>query len=232
MILERLRKIGVEPAPGTVLGIYGLSMTGKSVLAARLARELAGDKPVNIVATEPHYMDQRYTAMIKKHVGTPTYIHVCSDTGSVFTALRRIRGTAPEGSAIILDSMSYIMMREQSELISRGVTEPRVIAARVVPLIYSVAAILKSIVSEKRLYGAVIMHASSTAGTGMYRDTVPYKPSMAQRVLHSLDYLLYLSLDKNTQCLTLVASRYTGPGSAGATICLADNNAGEKHGKR
>jgi hypothetical protein len=122
--------------------------------------------------------------------------------------------------ALILDSLSFIAIRESARWNMQGVTEPRVIAARVIPQLYTVAA-FKDLVIEKRALGIMIMHAGSMAGTGKFRGVTEFRPSMAGRVAHSLDYLILMeaegaSLDSPRK-LTLVMSRLS-PISEGKSV--------------
>jgi hypothetical protein len=149
-------------------------------------------------------------AFLPKH----SYVNVCESAPKLYEYMGLVRRNRIDGKvALILDSLSFIAMRETAEWNMRGVTEPRVIVARVVPVLYTVAAAFKQLVIEKRALGIVIMHAGSMAGAGKYRGLVDYRPSMAGRVAHSLDYLILMeaegsSLDSPRK-LTLVASRLT-----------------------
>jgi len=213
--LSLLAKIGVSVKEGKTLGIYGPSMVGKSVLAAIVAREYVGDEgTVAVFGVESHYADEEYREVLKQFLPKHHYINVCESTPKLYEYMGLVRRARLEGRvALILDSLSYIAMRETAEWNMRGVNEPRVIAARVIPVIYTVASAFKQLVVEKRALGIVVMHAGSTAGAGKYRGLVDYRPSMAGRVAHSLDYLVLMesegaSLDAPRR-LTLVASRLT-----------------------
>ena len=123
--------------------------------------------------------------------------------------------------ALILDSLSFIAIRETAKWNMQGVTEPRVIAARVIPQLYTVAAAFKDLVVDKRALGIMIMHAGSMAGTGKFRGLTDLRPSMAGRVAHSLDYLVLMeaegaALDAPRK-LTLVMSRLS-PLSEGKSV--------------
>ena len=213
--LGLLGKLGISVREGKTIGVYGPSMVGKSVLAAIIAREYVGDEGTAIIfGVESHYVDDEYREVLKQFLPKHHYINVCETTPRLYEYMSIVRRARLEGRvALILDSLSYIAMRETAEWNMKGVNEPRVIAARVIPTIYTVASAFKQLVVEKRALGIVVMHAGSTAGAGKYRGLVDYRPSMAGRVAHSLDYLMLMesegaSLDAPRR-LTLVASRLT-----------------------
>jgi len=149
-------------------------------------------------------------------------LNYCPDLESLYKYLGMVERKEFEGRlCLVLDSLSFIAIRETALWSMRGVTEPRVIASRVIPTLYTVAGIFKHLVVEKNALGIMIMHAGSTAGAGKYRGLVDYRPSMAGRVAHSLDYLILMesegpSLDSPRR-LTLVASRLT-PLNEGRTV--------------
>jgi hypothetical protein len=221
--LELLGKLGVSVKEGYNIGLYGPSMVGKSVLAAMVAREYVGENGVAVVfGTESHYMGEDYREMIERHLPRHRYLNVCDTTPRLYEYMGLVKRTRLEGRvALILDSLSFIAMRETAEWNMRGVSEPRVIAARVIPLVYTVASAFKQLVVEKKALGIVIMHAGSTAGAGKYRGLVDYRPSMAGRVAHSLDYLILMEAEGATleapRKLTLVASRLS-PVNEGRSI--------------
>lgn len=213
--LGLLGKLGISAREGKTIGVYGPSMVGKTVLAAIIAREYVGDEGTAVVfGVESHYADEEYREMLKQFLPKHHYINICESTPKLYEYMSLVRRTRLEGRvALILDSLSFIAMRETAEWNMKGVTESRAIVARVVPLVYTVASAFKQLIVEKRALGIVIMHAGSTAGTGKYRGLVDYRPSMAARVAHSLDYLVLMesegaSLDAPRK-LTLVASRLT-----------------------
>jgi len=213
--LEVLSKLGISLKEGKTLGIYGLSMIGKSVLAAMIARDFVGEGGNAVVfGTEAHYSDEDYRGLISKFLPKNHYINYCHTIEDVYKYYNIVRRKTFEGKvALILDSLSFIAIRETAEWNMRGVTDPRVISARVIPTLYTTAAAFKSLIIEKHGIGIMIMHAGSTAGVGKFRGLVDLRPSMAGRVAHSLDYLLLMeaegpSLDSPRK-LTLVASRLT-----------------------
>ena len=211
--LPILSGLGVNLKEGKTLGIYGLSMVGKSVLSSMIAREFVGDNGTAIVfGTEAHYSDEDYRGLISKFLPKSNYINYCHTLEDIYKYMNLVRRKQFDGRvALILDSLSFIAIRESAEWNLRGVTEPRVISARVIPTLYTVAAAFKNLVVEKHGLGIMVMHAASTAGTGKFRGLVDLRPSMAGRVAHSLDYLILMesegcSLDSPRK-LTLVASR-------------------------
>ena len=221
--LELLNRIEVSVKEGKTIGIYGLSMVGKSVLASMIARGFAGDSGhVIIFGTENHYADDDYRNLISKFLPKAHYINYCNSLESLYKYLYLVRKKSFEGRvALILDSLSFIAIRETARWNMQGVTEPRVIAARVIPQLYTVAAAFKDLVIDKRALGIMIMHAGSMAGTGKFRGVTEFRPSMAGRVAHSLDYLILMeaegaSLDSPRK-LTLVMSRLS-PISEGKSV--------------
>jgi hypothetical protein len=221
--IDLLAKLGVSVKEDKTIGIYGPSMVGKSVFATIIAREYAGEEgSVIIFGTETHYADDDYRQLLRGFLPKHSYVNVCESTPKLYEYMGLVKRSRIEGKvALILDSLSFIAMRETAEWNMKGVTEPRVIVARVVPVLYTVAAAFKQLVIEKRALGIVIMHAGSMAGAGKYRGLVDYRPSMAGRVAHNLDYLILMeaegsSLDSPRK-LTLVASRLT-PLNEGRTV--------------
>jgi len=211
--LDLLAKLDVVVKEGKVIGIYGQSLVGKSILSAMIARDFVGaDGNVVVFGTENHYADDDYRALIEKFLPKNHYINYCSSLESLYKYMYLVKKRQFEGRvALILDSLSFIAIRETAKLSVQGITEPRVIAARVIPQLYTVAAAFKDLVIEKHALGIMIMHASSTAGTGRYRGLVDLRPSMSGRVAHSMDYLLLLTAEgaslSAARKLTLVMSR-------------------------
>jgi ABC-type hemin transport system ATPase subunit len=211
--LEILSKLGISLKEGKTFGIYGLSMVGKSVLSAIIARDWVGDNGTVVVfGTESHYADEDYRGLIARFLPKTNYINYCHNIEDVYKYMNIVRRKSFEGRvALILDSLSFIAIRETAEWNLKGVTEPRVIVARVIPVLYTVAAAFKSLVIEKHGIGIMAMHAGTMAGTGKFRGITDYKPSMAGRVAHSLDYLMLMESEGPTleapRKLTLVMSR-------------------------
>ena len=214
--LKLLKELGIELKPGKTIGIYGPSMVGKSVLATIIASEWAGPEGnVVIYGVEPHYSDKEYRALIESFIRSKTkYVNYCKEPEEVFKYMYMVEKRRFEGNvALILDSLSFIAMHEQAKWVSRGITEPRVYQPRVIPLVYTIAGRFKRLVIDKSAVGIMIFHAGSTAGTGKFRGITTYRPSMAMRVAHSLDYLLLLTSEgaglESPRELTVVASRLT-----------------------
>jgi hypothetical protein len=195
--LELLSRIDVSVKEGKTIGIYGLSMVGKSVLAAMISRDFVGEGGhVVIFGTENHYADEDYRNLITKFLPKAHYINYCNSLEALYKYLYLVRKKSFEGRvALILDSLSFIAIRETARWNMQGVTEPRVIAARVIPQLYTVAAAFKDLVIEKRALGIMIMHAGSMAGAGKFRGITDLRPSMAGRVAHSLDYLILMEAE-------------------------------------
>jgi ABC-type lipoprotein export system ATPase subunit len=221
--IDLLNRIDVGVKEGKTIGLYGLSMIGKSILAAMIARDFAGDNGNAVVfGTENHYADDDYRNMVSKFLPKSHFINYCNSLESLYRYLYLVRKKSFEGKvALILDSLSFIAIRETARWNMQGVTEPRVIAARVIPQLYTVAAAFKDLVIEKHALGIMIMHAGTTAGTGKFRGITDLRPSMAGRVAHSLDYLVLMeaegaSLDAPRK-LTLVMSRLS-PLSEGKSV--------------
>jgi ABC-type hemin transport system ATPase subunit len=221
--LEALASIGVNVKEGKSIGIYGASMVGKSVLASIVAKEFVGEGgTVVIFGTETHYSDEDYRNMISQFLPKSKYINYCRYVDELYHYFDIVRKKNFEGRvAMILDSLSFIALQETAEWNMRGVTEPRVIIARVIPTLNTVATAFKELLVEKRALGIVIMHAGSTAGTGKFRGLVDFRPSMAMRVAHSLDYLLFMESEgyslNSPRKLTLVQSRLS-PLDEGKTV--------------
>jgi len=213
--LEVLKALGVEAKGKKVIGIYGPSMVGKSVFAAMIARDFVGGGGAAVVyGTEEHYGDEDYRQLIAGLLPGKHYINYCPDIPSLFRYMNMVKGRRFEGRlALILDSLSTVVLKETASWEASGVTEPRVIVARTIPTANAIAAYFKHLVVGKDALGIVIMHAASTAGSGKYRGLTDLRPSMAMRTAHSLDYLLQITAagarPGDPRTLTLVASRLT-----------------------
>lgn len=204
--------------------IYGPSMVGKSLLAWIIAGEYAGDGVVVVYGSEPHYVDQDYRSLVEKVLaGTTHYINytpyaqdVFKYTAKLYSLWQRIRD---KKLVLILDSLSMIAQREAKKYYAKGITESRVIAARVVPLLNALATEIKDIAIQHRALGIIIAHAGSTAGSYKYRGIADLKPSMSMRTAHNVDYILLMQRADGGAELTLVANR-TKPDTEGSTIKL------------
>ena len=212
--LEILSELGVSVKPRKLLGIYGPTMVGKSVFATITASEWVGrEGSVVVFGTEEHYADEDYRKLIEGFLNVKVkYVNYCPTPQDVFKYMRLVAHRRFEGKlALVLDSLSFIAMYEQSKWIAQGYTEPRIYLPRVIPMLYSVTSQFKRLVVEKEALGIVVMHATSTAGAQKYRGITNLRPSMAMRVGHSLDYLLLLNAEETKLTapreLTLVASR-------------------------
>jgi hypothetical protein len=210
---------------GKTIGIYGFSMVGKSILSTIIARGFAGDGGNAIVfGAENHYADEDCRNLVSKFLPKNHYINYCNNLETLYRYMYIVKKKSFEGNVVlILDSLSFIAIRETAKWNMQGVSEPRVIAARVIPQLYTVAAAFKDLVVEKRALGIMIMHAGTTAGAGKFRGLTDLRPSMAGRVAHSLDYLILMeaegaSLDSPRK-LTLVMSRLS-PISEGKSVRL------------
>jgi hypothetical protein len=188
-----------------------------------VARDFVGDSGhVIVFGTENHYADDDYRNMVSKFLPKSHYINYCHNIESLYKYMYMVKKKSFDGKvALILDSLSFIAIRETARWNMQGVTEPRVIAARVIPQLYTVAAAFKDLVVDKRALGIMIMHAGSMAGTGKFRGLTDLRPSMAGRVAHSLDYLVLMeaegaALDAPRK-LTLVMSRLS-PLSEGKSV--------------
>jgi hypothetical protein len=221
--VELLSRIDVSVKEGKSIGLYGLSMVGKSVLASIISRDFVGsDGNVIIFGTENHYADDDYRSFISKLLPNNHYINYCNSLESLYRYMFIVKKkTFDVKLALVLDSLSFIAIRETARWNMQGVTEPRVIAARVIPQLYTVAAAFKDLVVEKHALGIIVMHAGTTAGTGKFRGLTDLRPSMAGRVAHSLDYLVLMESDGASldapRRLTLVMSRLS-PISEGKTV--------------
>jgi len=220
--IELFSLLGVAVREGKNVGLYGLPMIGKSVLASILAREFAGEGVAVVFGTEDHYADEDYRRLIASFLPRNHYINYCRNVEEVFRYLNIVEAKQFEGRlALILDSFSALANVEASELSARGVKETRVKVSRVTPMVNEVATRFKRVVAEKRALGITVMHASSMAGAGKFRGIADWKPVMSARVAHSLDYLVLMTAEKadleTPRTLTLVASRLT-PSDEGRTV--------------
>jgi len=222
-VTSLLNSLGVKTTPGKNIGLYGLSLVGKSVLASMLCSEFCGEEGTAIVfGVEEHFADEEYRSLITQFLPRKHYINYCPNLESIYKYFSLVERKEFEGRlCLILDSLSFVAIRESATWQMRGVTEPRIIASRVIPALYTVAGIFKHLVVEKNALGIVVMHAGSTAGTQKYRGLTDLRPSMASRVAHSLDYLILMESEGPTlespRKLTLVASRLT-PLNEGKTV--------------
>jgi len=222
--IELFSRLGVGVKEGKNVGLYGLPMIGKSVLAAILVREFVGENGTAIVfGTEDHYSDEDYRGLIASFLPKSHYINYCRNVEEVYRYLNIVEAKQFEGRvALILDSFSALANVEASELSAKGLKEVRLKVSRVTPMVNEVATRFKRVLTEKHALGITVMHASSMAGAGKFRGLVDWKPVMSARVAHSLDYLIYMHAPEGTalnapRALTMVASRLT-PLDEGRTI--------------
>jgi len=227
--LDILLKLHIKPKPKKVILLYGPSMVGKSFLATLIARDyLNGEGLAIYYGSEPHYADEDYKALITSQLRAKAYINYTPYAKDVFQAMNKLyslKDDPPKKLVLILDSLSMIAQREAKKFYAKGITESRVIAARVVPLLNAISTEFKEKCIEYNALGIMITHAGSTAGSGKYRGVAELKPSMSMRTAHNVDYILLLDLAPYSQSadlkekrrLTVVASRYM-PGIEGKHI--------------
>ena len=211
-LVGSLSSIGVYLEPRTVINVFGPPMVGKSVLAVLLARSVA--KRVVVLAAEPSYEEPRYLRFLAEAVGFEPdvrYVKYFSQTRDAFRELR--------DCAVVVDSVSALADRETAYWLSRT-TEPRVVAARVVPQTRALALAARLWANEREGFAVLVTHATSTAGAFRYRGLAELKPSLAMRAGHYVDYELLLTVEEDgTRVLTVVASRTT-PWAEGRQVLL------------
>jgi len=223
--LDVLAKLGVHVKPKKVVGIYGPPMVGKSVLSAIIASEYAGEEGrVYVVATEMHYMEDDYLAMIRKYLPKNTDIKTITRAEDAFKLLHALRhGLRRDVSGkrvVILDSLSFIALDMSAYYLFATGLDIRPASARIIPVINSLSAMLKSIAVRGYALAIAVMHAGSTAGSGKFRGVSSLKPSMSMRAGHAFDYILLLDMDpasRDNRVLTVVANR-VAPETEGASI--------------
>jgi len=211
-----IHSLGIDLQPKQVVLIYGLPMVGKSVLSAILARWWAQkhDSNVTILALETAYGEEDYMQFIQRFLqGSKFSIYVYDDIEKAQHVLLSMRymSSVHGAGAVVIDSISALADAMASYVISKtGSTEPRVIAARVSPLLRMIVRGLREVVVRRGGLGIVVAHAGSTAGTGKYRGIADWRPSLAVRAAHYITYELLLEIwerNKEYRKLTVVAAR-------------------------
>jgi len=222
--LELLAKLGVHVKPKKVIGIYGPPMVGKSVLAGIVAGEYAGDEGrVFVVATERHYFDDDYMAMIRRYLPKNAEVKTVLKVDEVFKTLYALKNALRKDvtgkRVVILDSLSFVALDMSAYYFSTGLGV-RPASAQIIPVINALSAMLKSLAVSTYSLAIAIMHAGSTAGAGKFRGITGLKPSMSMRAGHAFDYLLQLDMDqknRDNRILTVVANR-VAPETEGSSI--------------
>ncbi|MEM4570945.1 MAG: hypothetical protein QXE66_06525 [Desulfurococcaceae archaeon] len=213
-LLEELKTLGVYLEPRTVVNLYGPPMVGKSVLALHIVRELFKDSRVVVLASEPSYEEARYLRLVEESCGFLPEVRHVKTFSQALTTLREVKD-----GALVVDSVSALADREASYWLSRT-SEPRVVAARVVPLTRALALAVRQWSNERGSVAVLVTHATSTAGAFRYRGVADLKPSLAMRAGHYVDYELLLTIgDGGERVLTVVASR-VAPWAEGGSLRL------------
>jgi len=207
-----LGSVGVYLEPRTVVNIFGPPMVGKSVLAILLAKTVA--KRVVVLAAEPSYEEPRYLKLLTEATGFEPDVRHVKYFSQARDAFRELRDCA-----IVVDGVSALADREMAYWLTRT-TEPRVVAARIVPQTRALALAARMWANEREGFVVLVTHATSTAGAFRYRSLVDLKPSLAMRAGHYIDYELLLTVEEDgIRVLTVVASRAT-PWAEGRQLML------------
>jgi len=204
-VRDLLAKLGINGIPPkTLINLYGPPMVGKSCLAVKLANELT-DK-VTVLGIEPAYEEERYVKFLKGY--GDFNLRIVKQFNQVREELKQVK----EG-VVIVDSASSLADRISEYYIAKGY-DIRVVTARVVPMLRSLAFMLRQWVNYHNTIGIIITHATSTAGSFIYRGISNLKPSFCMRAGHYIDYELLLEIanangnrQSSIRQLTVVAAR-------------------------
>jgi len=198
--------------PRTVINVFGPPMVGKSVLAVLLARSVA--KRVVVLAAEPSYEEYKYLKLLVEATGFEPEVRHVRYFSQARDAFRELRDCA-----VVVDSVSALADREMAYWLGKT-AEPRVVAARIVPMTRALALAARLWANEREGVVILVTHATSTAGAFKYRGIADLKPSLAMRAGHYVDYELLLTVEEDgTRVLTVVASRTT-PWAEGRQVLL------------
>ena len=208
---ELLRRLGLDLTPPKVIVLYGQPMVGKSVLSWQIARSLSG-RGVALLAYEKKYRDETYFRRLTELAGnwSPHSVFICETLRDMYRALKG-RDEPLNADVLIVDSISAIADKELSywaASLPPGSFEPRVVSARIVPLLRAASSMVIDWATANKAVAIVVAHATSTAGSGKHRGVTDWKPSFATRCGHHIDYELLLEeLEDKTRRLIDVADR-------------------------
>jgi len=204
MILKLLEELGVNLATPCTLAIFGPSQVGKSLMALRLASEVNNGV---VYAIEPQYQNPDFYKLATSVIqGRDVRIERAWSIRGLIRKLKSI----DSASVIVVDSISALIDYEASRLIEKlGVEDVSFLASRLNPLSRIVAQTLNITCNRLNSIGVLIVHATSTAGRGLYRNLIPYRPSFASRCEHYLTYELFVNFtnDRGKRVIQVVTSR-------------------------
>jgi len=211
-----LQTLGIDLQPKQVVLIYGQPMVGKSVLSALIAKwwALKRDSNVVIVGLETAYGEEDYVNFISKFLeGAKFNILMYDDVQKAVSVLStgRYISAVHGAGVVVIDSVSALADAIAGQVVEKtGSLEPRVIAARVSPILRLIVRALRDVVVRRGGLGIVVAHAGSTAGTSKYRGIVDWRPSLATRCAHYISYELLLEIyekKRDYRRVTVVAAR-------------------------
>mgnify|MGYP000377270993 CR=1 FL=1 len=192
MILKLLEELGVNLTTPCTLAIFGPSQVGKSLITLKLASEINNGI---IYAIEPQYKNPDFYKLVTSIIrGRDVKIERVWSIRGLIKKFKSI----DKASIIVVDSISALIDYEASRLIEKfGIEDISFLASRLNPLSRIVSQTLNITCNRLNSIGVLIVHATSTAGRGLYRNLIPYKPSFASRCEHYLTYELFINFTNN-----------------------------------
>jgi predicted ATP-dependent serine protease len=204
-VLELFEKLGVSLNPPKLLVLYGEAMVGKSTLSIMLADRLSQKlqkKPI-VIYTEPIWEDPEYQNFIANSTRARFDIVKLADWRHFNSLVAGFRDRV-----IVLDSLSALVTDITTRFTAMG-WDLRAITPRVNQIAVTMIHYLRAVVNNSKTVGIIVAHASSSAGVGKHRGVYEDRPAVPRRILHEVDYELYMEIgeDPKSRVLTVVANR-------------------------
>jgi predicted ATP-dependent serine protease len=204
-VLELFEKLGVSLNPPKLIVVYGEAMVGKSTLSIMLADRLSQKlqkKPI-VIYTEPIWEDPEFQNFIASTTKAKFEIVKLADWRHFNSVVAGFRDRV-----IVLDSLSALVTDIVSRFTSMG-WDIRAITPRVNQIAVTMIHFMRMVVNNSRTVGIIVAHASSSAGVGKHRGAYDDRPAVPRRILHEVDYELYLEIgeDPKTRVISVVANR-------------------------
>jgi predicted ATP-dependent serine protease len=204
-VLELFEKLGVSLNPPKLMVIYGEAMVGKSTLAVMLVDRLSQKlqkKPI-VIYTEPVWDDPEYQSFIANVTRAKFEVIKLVDWRQFNSIVAGFRDRI-----IVLDSLSALVTDIVSRFTAMG-WDIRAITPRVNQIAVTMIHFLRTVVNNSKTIGVIVAHASSSAGVGKHRGAYEDRPAIPRRVLHEVDYELYMEIgeDPKSRVLVVVANR-------------------------
>jgi predicted ATP-dependent serine protease len=204
-VLEMFEKLGVSLNPPKLVVLYGEAMVGKSTLSIMLADRLSQklQKKSIVIYTEPIWEDPEFQSFIANSTKAKFEIVKLADWRHFNSVVAGFRDRV-----IVLDSLSALVTDIVSRFTAMG-WDVRAITPRVNQITVTMVHFLRMVVNNSKTIGIIVAHASSSAGVSRHRGVYEDRPAIPRRVLHEVDYELYMEIgeDPKSRVLTVVANR-------------------------